>query len=126
MHLIHRHVFGVVAVVAVAVVVCVTAPAFARPFAAHHTTSCSLPNGVEGGGALRYSATNVGCSTANRVVSAVEHPTQTQCVIDRPQGCEVHGFRCRDIHPQTPGHESPGDTMRCTQGTKAITFDLSG
>jgi hypothetical protein len=90
--------------------------------------NCSLPGGAEGGFALPFSATGIGCSAAIAVVKDVAY-SGGPCTGANLTGAGCHaalGFVCRISAPSDPGHASPGDIAVCVDGTERITLDLPG
>lgn len=91
-------------------------------------SACSLAGGEEGGFALPFSATGIGCSAAIPVVKDVIY-SGGPCNITNltGAGCEAAlGFVCRIPTPTTPGYISAGDMADCIKGTERIEVEVPG
>jgi hypothetical protein len=87
--------------------------------------TCSLPNGVEGGGALPFTAAGISCAGARAIISPVVHDAGP-CLLSSG-GCQVQdGFVCRDLKPYIPGQIAPGDPIGCALSGVTIRFVLPG
>jgi hypothetical protein len=104
-----------------------TTPTTTQPATAN-AAACSLPHGSEGGSALPYSASGIGCAAALSVVKAVAYsggPCNGANLTGA--GCNAPlGFVCRISEPSQPGSASPGDTADCVDGSERIELQLPG